>query len=212
MPTKVLIGQVILDFIEDFDDRQMEIFKAVNTSTGAIAGYCMFQFPDEGEFPRSEAEHALRPHGHLLIAKGELPLWVPEEKFECSEESSLPSPDDEDDDEDDYDWLKEDEARDRCYDEEVDFYVDFVAVAPAYRRLGLGARLLRAALDIADARGAKMCLETTTMALPLYEKLGFKVVEEYKWKGYTKTWMAREPEGKPEVPCSAICEDNENQS
>ncbi len=57
-------------------------------------------------------------------------------------------------------------------------YVTNVAVLPQYRRQGIGARLVRAAVDGARARGCEfLSLEVRVgneAAIRLYEKLGFR--------------------------------------
>ena len=210
IPTDELIADLILELVQNFDDRWIEIFKAVNTSTSAIVGFSIFEFPEKGETPLSEAEHSLRPHAQSLFAKGEIPPWAPEEKFDPFANSRLPSPsydkDEVNDEEDDLISELGAEALGRCYDYNEDFFVRYLAVTPCYRRLGLGERLMRAVLNIADERGAKVCLSPTTMGQPLYLKLGFKVVEEVETERYTETYMVREPENKSEVPAQSSAE------
>ena len=94
------------------------------------------------------------------------------------------------------------DAINRCYNKDVDFWVEYVAVTPCYRRLGLGARLLQAGLNLVDERRGKVCVSASPIGIPLYLKLGFKVAEEIDGE----TYMVRELEGKSEEPCSAICD------
>lgn len=199
-----------MKFIEFFTNRRMEFFKAVNTSTGATVGFSLFEFPLKRKAARSRAEQSLRPHGHLLLAKGEIPLWVPRERLASFQDSTLPSSSY---DEDNYEEYESDEDSDdegsldmeavnRWFNRDDDFSVKYLAVTPGYRRLRLGARLMRAGLKVADKYRAKVCLFASSMGEPLYLKLGFKVVEKVVNKTYTDTFMVRELKGKSEVPRS----------
>ena len=67
------------------------------------------------------------------------------------------------------------------------WHLDSVAVAPGWQGRGIGSALIEFGLE--QARGAAMVLETgTPRNVPLYERLGFHVVEE-----------ADSPEGGPHV-------------
>ena len=212
--TDELIALHTLDFTDEFSDPYIEIFKAVDKSSGAIVGFSLFEFPGNGEAARSEAEQSLRPNGHSLLAEGQISLGVPPEiiaklrspSYDENGDKDDDEGDSEDDDEDDSEgdddkrWLLW-EALDRCYNGDTDFFVHFLAVTPCYRRLGLGARLMQAGLKVANERRARVCLSASPMGLPVYLKLGFKVAEEINGE----TWMIREPDGGLEVPWSASC-------
>lgn len=55
-------------------------------------------------------------------------------------------------------------------------------VIPEYRRRGVGTRLLRWGLEIADQLGLETFLEATEIGRPLYAKNGFTVLNEINWR------------------------------
>ncbi|KAK8023763.1 hypothetical protein PG993_011829 [Apiospora rasikravindrae] len=81
--------------------------------------------------------------------------------------------------------------------------LSLLCVSPKYFRKGIASALLTPMLDIADAEGRKTYLEATAAGKPLYEKLGFRLVEvlEFDWdelttkrNGLYKNWvMIRDP-------------------
>ncbi|KAK8070612.1 Acyl-CoA N-acyltransferase [Apiospora hydei] len=81
--------------------------------------------------------------------------------------------------------------------------LSLLCVSPKYSRKGIATALLAPMLDIADAEGRKTYLEATAAGKPLYEKLGFRLVEllTFDWdeltkerNGLYKNWvMIREP-------------------
>ena len=69
------------------------------------------------------------------------------------------------------------------------WHLDSVAVAPGWQGRGIGSALVEFGLEYARESGTAMVLETGTQRnVPLYERLGFHVVEE-----------ADSPEGGPHV-------------
>jgi ribosomal protein S18 acetylase RimI-like enzyme len=69
------------------------------------------------------------------------------------------------------------------------WHLDTVAVAPGWQGRGIGSALIEFGLERARESGTAMVLETGTQRnVPLYERLGFHVVEE-----------ADPPEGGPHV-------------
>ena len=78
------------------------------------------------------------------------------------------------------------------------WYLGYLGVAPTHQGQGLGATMLRAVLDDADTTGTSAYLESSNERnLSLYERHGFRVVEEVKLLGAGPTvWrMWREPAG-----------------
>ena len=70
-----------------------------------------------------------------------------------------------------------------------------VGVRPDLQRRGLGARLLRPALDGFDARGETAALETSAPEnVPFYERLGFAVRAEVAMPaGGPRVWLMVRP-------------------
>ena len=61
---------------------------------------------------------------------------------------------------------------------ETHWYLAFVGIAPYAQGHGVGSRLIGAGLELADAAGKSVYLETPfERTLPLYERLGFGLVE-----------------------------------
>ena len=56
--------------------------------------------------------------------------------------------------------------------------LSILCVHPSYQGRGLSTALLKPMLDLADQLGVTACLEALENATPVYEKLGFKRVEE----------------------------------
>ncbi|KAL2110471.1 hypothetical protein VUR80DRAFT_1147 [Thermomyces stellatus] len=53
------------------------------------------------------------------------------------------------------------------------YYLDSLVTHPDYRRLGLGARLVKCGCDLADKYGVGLYVEARKAAAPLYAKYGF---------------------------------------
>lgn len=69
----------------------------------------------------------------------------------------------------------------RCHPEEPHWYLPLIGVEPARQGRGLGAVLLRAALQRVDAEGLPAYLESTNPRnRPLYEQHGFAPIGEIK--------------------------------
>ncbi len=76
------------------------------------------------------------------------------------------------------------------------YYLEYLGVAPKYQGRGLGTLLLRAKLELIDAEGARVYLESTNdRNLPLYFRQGFKAVkrEAFMNSGPVYTFMSRDP-------------------
>jgi GNAT superfamily N-acetyltransferase len=56
----------------------------------------------------------------------------------------------------------------------------FVCTDPAYQGRGAGSLLSRKVLEMAAADGMPVYLESTEVAIPMYEKLGFKVIDGFE--------------------------------
>ncbi|KAH0345208.1 acyl-CoA N-acyltransferase, partial [Aureobasidium melanogenum] len=82
--------------------------------------------------------------------------------------------------------------------------LDYLATAPEYQCRGIGAMLLQAGLDVADAYGLNSFVTSSVAGIRLYQKHGFEVVEthtiDYSLFGgvepVTNYFMIRKPQGK----------------
>lgn len=82
--------------------------------------------------------------------------------------------------------------------------LDYLATAPEYQRRGIGAMLLQAGLDVADAYGLNSFVTSSVAGIRLYQKHDFEVVEthtmDYSQFGgvepVTNYFMIRKPQGK----------------
>ncbi|EEH17758.2 hypothetical protein PABG_00321 [Paracoccidioides brasiliensis Pb03] len=74
------------------------------------------------------------------------------------------------------------EARERYLDEEKDYVLEILATSPAFERQGHASRLLKWGIEKAEADGARILLEATPAGLPLYQRLGWNVVDEMRIK------------------------------
>jgi GNAT superfamily N-acetyltransferase len=83
-----------------------------------------------------------------------------------------------------------------------DLDVQLLATAPAYQRRGLGNRLLKHVLQMADKEGKMAYIEATDAGFPIYLKLGWKQIDvveldlsKYGGKGIASNrLMLREPQ------------------
>ncbi|KAG9681582.1 acyl-CoA N-acyltransferase, partial [Aureobasidium melanogenum] len=82
--------------------------------------------------------------------------------------------------------------------------LDYLATAPGYQRRGIGAILLQAGLEVADAYGLNSFVTSSVAGIRLYQKHGFEVVEthtiDYSQFGgvepVTNYFMIRKPQRK----------------
>src|SRR3546814_15188962 len=75
------------------------------------------------------------------------------------------------------------------------WYLHYVGVRPDHQGQGHGGRIIRAQTAKADAEGLPCWLETATPAnVPLYERLGFVIEQEWVVAGGGPTfWRVRRP-------------------
>lgn len=66
--------------------------------------------------------------------------------------------------------------REKFHDFERMYYMNTLAVLPAYRRMGLGMALMKSVLHVADMEGKGCYVEASSKGLALYRKCGFKEV------------------------------------
>ncbi|KAF2656092.1 hypothetical protein K491DRAFT_628904 [Lophiostoma macrostomum CBS 122681] len=79
--------------------------------------------------------------------------------------------------------------------------LNWMAVHPSYRRLGIGTSLMRAGIATANAHDVEAWMEASAMGRPLYEKHGFTSVVEIQFRtekdGASDIWRRCEHEMKP---------------
>ena len=64
------------------------------------------------------------------------------------------------------------------WDKENMYFMNILAVRKQYQRLGLGRQLLAPVLKMADAEGKKTYIEASAAGKPLYEKFGWKRIDD----------------------------------
>jgi len=77
--------------------------------------------------------------------------------------------------------------------------LDLLAIHPKYQSQGAGKALVKWGIDLADSIGAEMTVESSRLGLEVYQKNGFRIVEERtlavpeKWEDRPKTnfWFMR---------------------
>ena len=80
-------------------------------------------------------------------------------------------------------------------------YLWFLGVRPEAQGYGVGSRLLAAGLREVDAQGRHAFLESSNPAnVPLYERHGFEVVEEYRARPDAPPLFAMWREARPAMP------------
>ncbi|KAK4166403.1 acyl-CoA N-acyltransferase [Cladorrhinum sp. PSN259] len=76
------------------------------------------------------------------------------------------------------------------------YHLSFVCIDPAYQGRGAGRMLSQAVLEMAQADGLPVYLESTNVAVKMYERLGFKRVDSFEMKipsrGDSGEWEAYE--------------------
>lgn len=82
----------------------------------------------------------------------------------------------------------------RHHAEPPHWYLEFVGCRPEMQGKGLGGAVIRAGLARADEAGIPCALETATASnVPLYESLGFRVVETFSAPGGLTFWEMWRP-------------------
>ncbi|KAK3381526.1 hypothetical protein B0H63DRAFT_207635 [Podospora didyma] len=74
------------------------------------------------------------------------------------------------------------EAKKRVFGDEGCYHLSFVCIDPVYQGQGAGKQLTQAVLNMAAADGLPVYLESTEVAVPMYERLGFKAVGSFEMK------------------------------
>ncbi|KAI9371152.1 acyl-CoA N-acyltransferase [Aspergillus egyptiacus] len=94
-------------------------------------------------------------------------------------------------------FLGIDQERKRAIGDQLHYYLDMLAVDPAYGRRGLGAQLLKWGLDRADEERVPTFISASPAGKGLYEKHGSRVLNSYEVvPGYWQTSMVRPVKGR----------------
>ncbi|KAL2856782.1 hypothetical protein BJX68DRAFT_191657 [Aspergillus pseudodeflectus] len=89
-----------------------------------------------------------------------------------------------------------DQERKNAIGEQPHYYLDMLAVDPAFGRRGLGARLLKWGLDRADGERVITFISSSPTGRGLYEKHGCRALNNYQViPGYRETSMVRPVSG-----------------
>jgi len=91
-------------------------------------------------------------------------------------------------------WVKWQNAAEKFHPVDAHYYLEYIGVNPAYQGQGLGSCLLNHMVAKADAEGVGCYLENASPRnLPLYQRFGFKIINEKQIIGFTTWFMWREP-------------------
>jgi ribosomal protein S18 acetylase RimI-like enzyme len=91
-------------------------------------------------------------------------------------------------------WMKWQTTADKFHPPNAHYYLEYIGVDPVHQGQGLGSCLIRHMIAQADAEGVSCYLENASPRnLPLYQKFGFKILNEQQIIGFTTWFMWREP-------------------
>ncbi|KAI9004641.1 acyl-CoA N-acyltransferase [Gaertneriomyces semiglobifer] len=91
------------------------------------------------------------------------------------------------------------EKHDQIWKDRPHYYLHLIATDPAYQGLGVGRLLLDFGLDKARKEGLPCYLEASPAGKPIYEHLGYEVVDQFEMDGIVLPCMLWWPEGKKEA-------------
>ncbi|EER26466.1 GNAT family acetyltransferase, putative [Coccidioides posadasii C735 delta SOWgp] len=69
-------------------------------------------------------------------------------------------------------------AKQKVHTREDDMILNMLCVLPEYQGRGIGKQFLKWGMEKADAKGARIYLESTPAGYPMYQKYGWEAVEE----------------------------------
>lgn len=134
--------------------------KLVDTANGEIVAFSLWQLPkpvaDQDELARWKQE--MRELGERRKKEVRLPPATNELMLFSFEE-------------------KQDKLREKHVDPTKDYVLKMLAVSPKYQGEGCASMLLQTGLATVDDAGAKVWLEATPLAKPIYERYAWREVE-----------------------------------
>ncbi|KAH6842996.1 hypothetical protein B0I37DRAFT_418129 [Chaetomium sp. MPI-CAGE-AT-0009] len=74
------------------------------------------------------------------------------------------------------------EAKKRCFGEQACYCLSFVCIDPAYQGQGAGSLLTRKVLAMAAADGLPVYIESTDVAVSMYQRLGFTTIDRFEMR------------------------------
>ncbi|KAB8239529.1 GNAT family N-acetyltransferase [Aspergillus alliaceus] len=167
--------------LEKLASPSSHVFSAVDTSADRVVGYSRWTIPWE------ESKVDLSEEGKTMVANAASfrPLGMREDIYEA--------------------FFKTLKARRDVHLKEGDMVLDLLATLPECQGQGVGTKLLQWGIQQADARNARIYLEATPDGLPLYQKYGWRKLEDlildYAQYGGTGkahfALMMREPHSHP---------------
>lgn len=129
--------------------------KVADTESNTIIAYGRWEFPvaDEAEQPDSD------PHATGKIPEVPFPEYANEKLIDDYVEKTY-------------------SIRERLVGKSKDYGLQMLATHPAHQGKGAGSILIRYGLDAAERAGAKAFLEATPAAVGVYERYGWKGLDE----------------------------------
>ncbi|KAL2162062.1 hypothetical protein VTH06DRAFT_7847 [Thermothelomyces fergusii] len=74
------------------------------------------------------------------------------------------------------------EAKKRCFGDQPCYSISFLCTDPAYQGQGIGTLLTRKVLELAKTDKLPVYLESTEVAMPIYQRLAFRAIDEIQMK------------------------------
>ncbi|RHZ60847.1 hypothetical protein CDV55_105960 [Aspergillus turcosus] len=148
------------------------VLKIINSADGAIVAFAVWQLPAQPSKDGHEKGLHSQSHSH---SGGEYHYPASSDKELCA-----------------LFFTGMEEMRRRIMRRRPHYYLEMLGTRPGYHGRGLASRLLRWGLERADEVGLETYLSSSPAGRPLYEKYGFRVVEEREVVGgYVQGYMLR---------------------
>ncbi|EAW20217.1 GNAT family N-acetyltransferase [Aspergillus fischeri NRRL 181] len=147
------------------------VLKIIDSEDGSIVAFAVWQLPVQSS---PEDVHLKHPHSHSHAGD--------EHHYPASSDRELCE----------VFFGGMEEMKGRIMGARPHYYLEMLGTRPEYAGQGLASRLLRWGLERADEVGLETYLSASPVGRPLYEKFGFRVVEEREVVGgYVQGYMLR---------------------
>ncbi|KAF7182945.1 hypothetical protein CNMCM7691_002689 [Aspergillus felis] len=166
-PTPDVTAYWTAQFTSFINNPRKTVLKIIDSADGAIVAFAVWQLPVQPSPEDSNEEHSHSGDEHHYPASSDSELCA---VF--------------------FTGMKE--MKGRIMGRRPHYYLEMLGTSPAYHGRGLASRLLRWGLERADEEGLETYLSASPSGRPLYEKYGFRLVEEREVVGgYVQGYMLR---------------------